>query len=121
MSKSNVWLITVVAAKKEIRVREQMGGVRAKLHSLKLQISECDMRKIMSFSAVLAFLAALFCSTASAQTTLRQNGRLVQFKCPTLDLGFCRAPPDYRSSGRITNRKSPPKSDGWGTRLQVPA
>ena len=48
------------------------------------------MRKMLYFSSVLALLTAFFASTASAQTTLRQNSKIVQFKCPTSDFGFCR-------------------------------
>lgn len=48
------------------------------------------MRKHLSFSAVVVFLAAWFCSNGIAQTTVRLSTGLVHLKCPTLDLGFCR-------------------------------
>ena len=47
------------------------------------------MRKVLSFSAALVFLATTFCPNGIAQSTLRQSTGFVRFNCPTWDLGFC--------------------------------
>lgn len=47
------------------------------------------MRKDFSFSVAAVCIAGFLCSNAVAQNTARQSTGFVQFKCPTLDLGFC--------------------------------